>query len=152
MDRTWILIADAHHARCFERRAPDHSLNELADFMYPKTKLESVARGGDLTGAAGKGHGRTGHAGTQFEPQTDANAKERATFSRQLANHLNAGSSDKLFNALVIIATSPMLGEIKQFLSLAAEKSLLRCVNSDLTHYTGLELKKRVDHALQLPD
>ena len=152
MDRTWILIADAHHARCFERRSPDHSLNELADFMYPKTKLESEARGGDLTGAAGKGHGRTGHAGTQFEPQTDANAKERATFARQLASHLNAGSSDKLFNALVIIATSPMLGEIKHFLSLAAEKSLLRCVNSDLTHYNGLELKKRVDHALQLPD
>lgn len=143
MDRTWILIADAYHARCFERRTPDHSLNELADFVHPRNNLE---------GPATKGHGRTGHAGTQFETQTDANAKERAAFARQLASYLNAGRSDQLYNALVLIATSPMLGEIKPFLSLAAEKSLLRCVNTDLTHYTGLELKKRVDHALQLPD
>ena len=33
------------------------------------------AGGGDLTGAAGKGHGRTGHAGTQFEPQTRQRTK-----------------------------------------------------------------------------
>ena len=152
MNKTWILITDAHRARCFERRGADHALIELADFVHPQANLASVAGGGDLTGAAGKGHGRTGHAGTQFEPQTEAHAKERGSFARELADYLNQGVAEQRCNALVLIATSPMLGELKPHLSPAAEKALLRCVTSDLTHYVGPELKERVDHALQLPD
>ncbi|HAL39051.1 MAG TPA: host attachment protein [Polaromonas sp.] len=152
MEKTWILIADAGRARCFERHAPDHSLTELADFVHPHKSLTSEASGGDLTGAAGKGHGRTGHAGTQFEPHTEAHAKERGGFARQLANYLNEGVAEQRCNALVLIASSPMLGELRPCLSTAADKALRRCVVSDLTHYTGPELKERVDHALQLPD
>lgn len=65
MDTTWILIADARRARCFERHAADRTLTELTDFIYPHTDLKSQAEGGDLTGAAGKGHGRSAHAGTR---------------------------------------------------------------------------------------
>lgn len=151
MEKTWILIADAHRARCFERKAADHSLTELADFVHPKINLASEAGGGDLTGAAGKGHGRTGHAGTQFEPHTEVQDKERNSFARELANYLNTSVTEQRCNALVMIATSPMLGELKPHLNPAAEKVLKRCVDSDLTHYTGPELKQRVDHALQLP-
>ncbi len=35
MEKTWILIANAERARCFERHAMDHSLTELADFCIP---------------------------------------------------------------------------------------------------------------------
>lgn len=152
MEKTWILITDAHRARCFERQAPDHSLIELADFVFPKKNVFSEAEGGDLTGAAGKGHGRTGHAGTQFEPRTDVHAKERGSFAHQIADYLNAGVSGQRCHALVLIATSPMLGELRSCLSPASDKALKRCIASDLTHYTGPELKERVDHALQLPE
>lgn len=152
MDKTWILIADAHRARCFERHAKDHSLTELADFVSPKTSVAGAAGGGDLTGAAGKGHGRTGHAGTQFEPQTEAHAKERGSFARQLGDYLNDAIAAQRCNALVLIATSPMLGDLKPCLSPAANKALKRSVTSDLTHYTGPELKERVNQALALPD
>lgn len=152
MDTTWILVADARRARCFERHAADHTLTELADFIYPHTTLRSQADRGDLTGAAGKGHGRSAHAGTQFEPHTEARAKERSSFARQLAAYLNEGFTGHRYNALVLIATSPMLGELKPELSAGASKALKRCVVSDLSHYTGPELLERIDHALQLPD
>ena len=152
MGKTWILISDSGHARCFEQQATDRALIELADFVHPHKSLVAEAAGGDLTGAAGKGHGRTGHAGTQFEPRTEAHAKERGIFARQLADYLNLGVAEQRCKALVLIATSPMLGELRPCLSTAADKALRRCVVSDLTHYTGPELKERVDHALQLPD
>lgn len=152
MEKTWILIADAGRARCFERHAPDHSLTELADFVHPHKSLTSEVNPDDPTRAAGKGHGRTGHAGTQFEPHTEAHAKERGIFARQLADYLNEGVAGQRCNGLVLIASSPMLGELRPCLSTAADKALRRCVVSDLTHYTGPELKERVDHALQLPD
>lgn len=152
MGTTWILIASSGRARCFERHAADHSLTELCDFVHPHASLAERAGGGDLTGEAGKGHGRTGHAGTQFEPHTQADAKERADFARQLADYLNEGVAGKRCHALVLIATSSMLGELRPCLSHAAEQAVQRSIVSDLTRYEGAELHQRVDEALQLPD
>jgi len=141
MDKTWVLITDAERARCFERDATDHRLNELADFVHPHASLQGK-----------NGHGRTGHAGTQFEPHTEAHAKERADFARRLADYLNKGISEQRCQALLLIATSPMLGEIKPHLSRESEKMLLTAIASDLTHYNGRELEKRVNKALRLPE
>ena len=152
MEKTWILVANAERARCFERHAADHSLTELSDFVHPQPSLQGRAAGGDLTGEAGKGHGRTGHAGTQFEPHTEAHAKECASFARQLADYLNEGIAGQQCHAVVLIAPSPMLGAIRPGLSRAADKAVKRCVASDLTRYQGLDLKQRIDDALLLPD
>lgn len=152
MDTTWVLLANSGRARCFERHAADRSLTELSDFVHHRVSLVEQAGGGDLTGEAGKGHGRTGHAGTQFEPHTQTDAKERARFARQLADYLNEGVAGRRCNALVLIATSTMLGELRPCLSHAAEKAVKRSVVSDLTRYQGADLRQRVDQALQLPD
>ena len=152
MNKTWILVANSHRARCFERHAVDHALTELADFVYPKYQPSNDPSAGDLTGLAGKGHGRTGHAGTQFEPKTEDQAKERLRFARNLANYINEGVTGQRCSEIVLIASSPMLGEIKPLLSSTAGKALRTCVASDLTRYTGPELKQRIDHALRLPD
>jgi len=45
MTKTWILVANASRARCFERDALSAPLNELADFVFPHTRL-----GGEATG------------------------------------------------------------------------------------------------------
>lgn len=154
MEKTWILITNAERARCFERQAKDHSLTELADFVhpYPQTNIISETSPGDRSGDAGKGHGRTGHAGTQFESHTEPHAKERGIFARQLADYLNAGVAEQRCNGLVLIASSPMLGELRPLLSGEASKVLRSCVTNDLTRYQGSDLKERVDHALRLPD
>ena len=151
MKKTWILVTNATRARVFERQAADHALIELADFVYPVKNLEDEAAGGDLTGAAGKGHGRTGHAGTQFEPHIEVKDKARAKFAHQLADYLNQGVTEQRCEALLLIASSPMLGEIKPLLSSAAASVLERAVASDLTRYQHAELQERVERALQLP-
>ncbi|MHB8947934.1 MAG: host attachment protein [Rhodoferax sp.] len=151
MKKTWILVANAARARVLERRAGDNALLELADFVCPPKNLIIEAEGGDLTGAAGKGHGRTGHAGTQFEPRMEVKDKARALFARQLADYLNQGMTEQQCDALVVIASSPMLGDLKPFLSKAAASALERAVASDLTRYQHAELKERVERALQLP-
>ncbi len=151
MKKTWILVANAECARCFERHGKGLALTELADFVHPQTSLSGAASGGDLTGAAGKGHGRTAHAGTQFEPHTEVHAKERNDFARLLADYLNRGVAEQRCDELVLIASGPMLGALRPCLSPAADKLLGLSVASDLTRYQGSELKQRIDHALQLP-
>ena len=151
MKKTWVLIADAEHAKIFERDAAHHTLTELANFVHPHVRLAAQANGGDLSGDAGKGHGRTGHAGTQFEPHTEAHAKERASFAKELTHYLDTAVAEQRCHALVLIASSPMLGELRACLNSASEKTVLRSIARDLTHYSGLELQKRVTDALQLP-
>ena len=148
MDTTWVLVANGERARCFERRTEDHALIELADFVHPQSHQTNPPGEGDVSGDAGKGHGRTGHAGTQFEPHTEAHAKERGNFATQLTRFLNQGVNDHECNSLVLIASPALLGELKPHLSGAAAKILQTTVASDLTAYTGPELKERVDHAL----
>jgi protein required for attachment to host cells len=152
MEVTWVLVANGVRARCFERHATSHSLTELADFVHPQASLAGQAAGGDLTGAAAKGHGRTGHAGTQFAPQTEADDKARGEFAKQLAAYLNGGVGERRCDALVLIATSTMLGDIESRLSGTAKKALGYRVVKDFTRYEGADLKKRVNEALQLPD
>ena len=141
MTTTWILVADAHRARCFAQTSPSAPLKELYDFVRPQAHS-----GGD-----DKGHGRTGHAGTQLEPATDAAAKERQRFAHQLAEYLNRGVDARQCASLALIATSPMVGAIKPLLSPAAHRLLQRNAAIDLTHYQGLELQQRVQEVLGLP-
>jgi protein required for attachment to host cells len=151
MDNTWILIANSERARCFERSQPDHTLTELADFTHVRAALGGQSASTDLNGAAGKGHGRTGHAGTQFEPHTDAHAKERRQFAHELASYLNTAVDEHRCHRLVMIASSPMLGELTPLLHSTTEKIVQTRVASDLTTYQGPDLVARVNRALELP-
>jgi len=152
MNKTWILVADAHRARCFERDGPASSPVELASFVYPQDRLPHGQPVAQLSADAGKGHGRTGHSGTQFEPRTDLHNKERAGFASELTHFLNKGVAEHRCTGLVLLASGPMLGQLKPGLSAAASALLHRAVPIDLTHYQGPELQQRIDQALQLPD
>ena len=143
------MVANSKRARCFELHAKDGALRELVDFVQFQPSLESRAHGSDLTGAAGKGHGRTGHAGTQFEPRTEAHAKQRASFASELAEYLNAAVADQRCTALTLIASSAMLGKLKPCLNSPAAKALQACVARDLTRYQGADLQERVSHAIE---
>ncbi|MDO9235374.1 MAG: host attachment protein [Aquabacterium sp.] len=151
MDKVWILVSDAARARIFAQEAGERGLVELAGFVYPVPRRSATNGGGAHRATLTKGHGRTGHAGTQLEPETDLHAKARSSFARQLADYLNTGASEHRCDAIELIATGPMLHEIKAGLSASASKMLRHCVARDLTHYTGRELHERVEQALQLP-
>ena len=152
MDKTWILVADAHRARCFERDGPTSAHVELASFVYPQDRIPHGRTVIQLSANAGKGHGRTAHSGTQFEPHTELHSKERGDFATELTAYLNQGVAAQRCSDLVLIASSPMLGELKPGLSPAASAMLRRCVAKDLTHYQGPELQQRITQALALPD
>ncbi len=151
MAKTWILVADARRARFFQREASESTLMELTTFVYPQARHSGYTAQGGVSGDAGKGHGRTAHSGKQFEPHTDLRAGERTDFSRQLARYINDGLLAKRFHDLVLIATAPMLGQIRPLLSKAAEVALHSAVAMDLTVYQGEDLHHRIEEAIRQP-
>lgn len=152
MSNDWVVIANSRRARCFERQTNDRSLAELSDFVNFEAKMQGAADTGVLEAAATKGHGRTAHAGTQFEPHTQLKTKEQDNFAHRLADYINDAVESNRCSGIVLIASQPMLGKIKPRMSAASSMALRRCVPRDLTRYQGPELKRRVDHAMELPD
>jgi protein required for attachment to host cells len=129
MEKMWIIVANTHRARCFERDAKSQTLNALADFVLPPA-------------------GSTAGLGS---PPGDP-AKERGQFAREIADFLNKGAAAQRFEGLELIVSGRMLGELRPCLSTTTDRTLRGCVASDLTHYQGAELRQRIDYALRLPN
>lgn len=140
MKPTWILVANASRARCFARDDEHAPLQLLANLEHPQSR----ARASALT-VAGLGHGQ---GAATYVPRLDPKDKEHDQFARRIADHLNAGIAAHACGNLILIASNPFLGEIRNRLSRQAAKALRATVVSDLTACEGRELQSRVDAAL----
>ena len=148
MQKTHILIANAQRARYFERNPSNHHLTEITDFVHPVSTLPQRAHQAHRSHSSediGKGHGRTAHAGTQFEPHTEVLDKERHVFAQQLAHFLNTEVYQQRCQRLVLVAPSPMLGELQPLLNEGTHKVLHKKITKDFSHWSGVALQQHVD-------
>jgi protein required for attachment to host cells len=139
----WVLVANGTRARCFERDSENNALREIADFVHPKGRLKGQALESDRPGHAFKGA-----ASTQLEPHTDPHVKERARFADELVAMLDEAALSHRFERLALIASNPLLGELRSRLGTACRQRLHASVALDLTTYADSELEHRVAHAL----
>lgn len=145
MKPTWILIANASTARCFEKQA-DGTLKLLDAFTHPDSRKPGSTLGSDRPGhIEGEGHGL---GSASYQPRVDPKTWEHEKFAKELAAHLNAAVAAHKFDRLFVIASNPFLGQIKSHLDAQAGKRLAGGIAADLTTYEGRELKARVDEAL----
>lgn len=145
MKATWILIANAATARCFEKQA-DGKLELLESFAHPDSRKPGSTLGSGRPGhIEGEGHGL---GSASYQPRIDPKSWEHEKFAKELAAHLNTAVASQKFDRLFVIASNPFLGQIKAHLDAQASKRLAGGIAVDLTSYEGRELKARVDEAL----
>ncbi len=145
MKATWILIANASTARCFEQGA-DRALTLVERFERPDSRKPGSVLGSDRPGrVVGIGHG-PGNA--SYQPRVDPKTWEHDKFAQQLAAHVNAAVAAHRCERVFIVASNPFLGQIKSHLDVQSAKKLAGGVAADLTAYEGRELQARVQEAL----
>jgi len=145
MKSTWILIANASTARCFDKQA-DGTLVLLESFEHPDSRKPGSTLGAQRPGRVeGQGHG-LGNA--SYQPRVDPKSWEHEKFAQQLAAHMNAAVAAHRCERLFVIASSPFLGQVKARLDAQAVKRLAGAIAADLTSFEGRELNARVDEAL----
>lgn len=143
----WLLLADAGRARLFWRDPDNGALREVEAFVQPKARLKGRALDHDRPGKVSKGQ-----ASTAFAPHTDPHQKERESFARALAHHLEQAALEHRYPRLSILASSPFLGELRAHLGTATRRLLGAALPLDLTALQGAELEHRVTEALQQAD
>jgi protein required for attachment to host cells len=144
MKAQWILIANATRARLFERQ-PDEPLRMLRSFDDPDGRKRAGELASDKAGRELSGHG---FGGAAFEPRMDAKHKEHVLFARQIAQDLEHGARTNSFASLIVFASSPFLGELRNELGSSTTRLLAGTYDVDLTAVGPAELESRLAHEL----
>lgn len=141
MKPTWILIADGSRARLFEQVRPREHWRELRAWVHPASRLRTESLAFDQLGRASKGQ----PGATSFVPRTSPKQREHRRFAHELARHLDLGVRSGQCDALVLIASNSLLGEVRQALPAQAAKRVLWSAPVDLTSFAGRELESRFE-------
>lgn len=143
--KNWLLIANAARARLLELASEASEAGRyrhVADLVHPQSRQKGVDLADDRSGHS-KG-GAPGPGGAPYAPRTDPRERERDRFAQQVAQRLNDGVAAGQCAGLILVASNPFLGEVKQHLSEQARKALLRTVPSDLTAVADADLAQRL--------
>lgn len=133
--KNWLVVANASRARVLEEtRRPGHYVH-VADLLHPESRQKGSELAGDRPGHV-PGTSAHGTGSSAFDPKTDPREREHDRFAREVAAALNEGIAGGRCAGLVLVASNPFLGHLKEHLSGQAHKALLRTVAAD---YTGLD-------------
>ncbi|PKO69767.1 MAG: hypothetical protein CVU22_03245 [Betaproteobacteria bacterium HGW-Betaproteobacteria-16] len=134
MKPQWTLVANGSQARIFSRASLADPLVALATIDFP----EGRQKGRDLERDR-QGHESSDHssAATHFEPHTPLRKKLLHQFAMELTQRLEAGLADGTYGSLWIIASSELLGELKDVLSEGVVSHLQKAHAAD---FTGLDI------------
>jgi protein required for attachment to host cells len=143
--KTWVLVADAGHARVLERSGPkqDFALVEGLELKHPIAKSSDMVRDSLPRTFDSVGPGR--HAIT---PRSDPHRSEKKNFARELAQVLDAGLAKNAYDRLIIIAPPQMIGDLRPQLSEAVRSRLTQELLLDLADASIPEIARRVEKAV----
>lgn len=141
MKPTWIVIADGSRARLFEQATSGERWREVRAWVNPATRLRTESLAFDQLGRGSKGQ----PGATSFVPRTSPRQREHRRFAQELARCLDLGVRSGQCDGLVLIASSALLGEIRQALPAQAAKHVRWSAPVDLTAFTGRELQNRFE-------
>jgi protein required for attachment to host cells len=136
-----IVIAGAAEARILKRASHDEPLVPALHLQHPESRLRS-----SQLASEGLGHGSSDHrpGGTSFEPKHNAHDKEALKFAHEVAQHIEQALQAEHGSRLVVFASSPFLGELREALGSVARERLQASFDLDLTHYALTELEERI--------
>jgi protein required for attachment to host cells len=139
----WLVVANASRARVLEGSDKPGVYAHVADLVHPQSRQKGIDladdRPGHMPGMAAHGPG-----GSAYDPRTAAREREHDRFAREVAATLNDGVAGGRCAGLVLVASNPFLGHLKEHLSEQARKMLLRSVAADYTALNERELAQRL--------
>jgi protein required for attachment to host cells len=144
--KNWLVVANASRARVLEEAAKNGSYVHVADLVHPRSRQKGIDLAGDRPGHV-PGVVAHGTGSSAFDPRTDAREREHDQFAREVAAVIDEGIAAGRCAGLVLVASNPFLGHLKQHLSERAHKALLRTVAADYTALNERELSQRLKPA-----
>ena len=161
---TWIVIADGKQAFIYtpqriEKQIPlartgkhqhytDHTGWILLPVLDKPLRAESVDEyemGRDQLGRVFESATTARH---MCQPRMDPRQEVKLNLMKTLAVELNKAHGKKLFEQLVLVAPSKMLGELKKRLKAPVQSCVVATLPKDLTHRHNHDLVKKIQELI----
>lgn len=139
--KNWWVVANAARARILEPQGK--GFVEVSDLVHPQSRQKGSELGHDRPGHVPGGHAH-GTGSSALDPRHDPREREHDRFAREVAAALNAAVADGRCAGIVLVASNPFLGRLKEHLGEQAHKLLLQSVVADYTTLDDRELAQRL--------
>lgn len=108
--RTWIVVADAAHARIVANEGVGQGVVDVARGTFEN----EVQRDGEVyADRPGRVHDRAAAGRHAMERPSDVKDQAAAAFARRIAGHLKKQAEAQAFDRLVLIAAPAFLGHLR---------------------------------------
>ena len=138
---TWLLVADARHAKVFESTGPRKGVHELEDMELtvdlPKSRELLADKPGRTFDSVGAGR----HA---KENPTDPHRQLKRDFARRVVAELRLAMLANKFDRLILVAPPAFLGDLRDELPKGLKDKIAGEVASDLANMPQQQLHARL--------
>jgi protein required for attachment to host cells len=136
MATTWILVANAAQAKLYANQGPNKGVELVGDYAHPESREKGSELVSDRPGHY-QGHGNGRGA---FVQHMDPKQNAADHFARHLAGMLEEGRAKGQYERLILAASAPFHGLLKQHLPSGVSKLVTGSVDRDYTSASGREL------------
>lgn len=134
---TWFVLADGSRAIFLTKRPEAPGYDVVAEYESAEAHVPSHELGGDRPGRAHESATSSRHT---IAPRQDMHRARKASFTHDVAEHLNDAGRRGLFNALVVYAAPRALGDLRAALDADTRKRIRAEIPKDLTKLPLAEL------------
>src|SRR5512135_1712540 len=109
MSITWIMVANASHAKLFSNQGPNKGLQLVKELLHPESRERTAELVSDRVGNyAGSG---------SYAQATSPKEVEAERFASEIAHELERGRVTNAYEKLILVTSSHFLGLINGRLS-----------------------------------
>jgi protein required for attachment to host cells len=144
---TWILVADASRARLFNCDGSGSDLKMLKEWDHPQSRAKNQELQSDRPGRTAQSHvGLYPKHGSKsaMEPDVLPKRLEHEHFARQLADVLDKGLAQHLYDRLILVANPEFLGILRRVMAAQLLKHVVASIDKDYSTLTPRKLHQHL--------
>lgn len=135
MSITWIMVANASHAKLFSNEGPKKGLTLVKELLHPESREKASELVSDRIGNfAGSG---------SYAQPTEPKEVEAERFASEIAQELEHGRVNNAYEKLILVTSSHFMGLLNGRMSQQVRKKISESINKD---YTNLPIKELTGH------
>ncbi len=135
MSITWIMVANASHAKLFRNDGPKKGLQLIKELLHPESREKASELVSDRIGNfAGSG---------SYAQATEPKEVEAERFAAEIAHELEHGRVNNDYEKLILVTSSHFMGLLNNRLTQQVRNKISESINKD---YTSLPVKELTGH------
>jgi protein required for attachment to host cells len=142
MDKKWVVVADSSRARIFAFHQAALEMQELEGLTHPASRAHERDLISDRPGRSFDSVGSGRHA---TEAEVSPKQQEAIVFAREISDRLELARTRGEFDEITLIAAPAFLGLLRENLSAAIHKLIVRTIDKNLVQHDEAEIRAHLE-------